>query len=93
MRDLLEIPVLGTALAVILDLVLASGDIVIGAVVFLVVSLGDILPILSVISAYVAPEVAWISESAVSTLILAVALLYVGYQVAKLLGNWRQTDA
>lgn len=78
-----EVPIVGAVGVVSMDLLLWGGDLV-GAVVL---SLGDIIPILSMLGAYVAPHVDWLSESVVSTLLLVAALVYIGVSIGRLVSD------
>lgn len=75
-----EIPVVGAVATIVVDLLYFGGDLVVSAIL----SIGEIIPILSMLSAYVAPQVDFIPTSAISTALLVSALLYIGVSVARL---------
>jgi hypothetical protein len=79
-EDVREIPIVGGVVAIVVDVVAFGGDLLIK----LSLSMGDVIPILSMVSAYVAPQVAWIPKGTVSTLLMVAALLYIGVLVARL---------
>jgi hypothetical protein len=81
--SLKEIPVVGSLAAAVVDLMMFGGDIFVS----FLLSLGDVIPILSLASAYVAPQLEWLSSSAVSTALFVSALLYIGVSIARLLGG------
>lgn len=79
-EDVREIPIIGAVAAIVVDVVAFGGDLVFS----LLLSMGDVIPILSMLSAYVAPQVTWIPRGVVSTLLMVAALLYIGVLVARL---------
>lgn len=80
--NLKEIPIVGTLSAIVVDVIMFGGDVLVS----FLLSLGDVIPILSLASAYVAPQLAWLSSSAISTALFVIALLYIGVSVARLFG-------
>lgn len=86
-RRALELPVIGTAIAVAFDALLMGGDTVLALLGTLLLSLGDILPILSMMSAYVAPQLDWLNSGTVDTVLLLTALLLVGVQIGQLINR------
>jgi hypothetical protein len=79
-EDVREIPIVGAVAAIVVDVFAFGGDLLVS----FLLSMGDVIPILSMLSAYVAPEVAWIPKGAVSTALMVAALLYIGVLVARL---------
>lgn len=75
-----EYPIFGGIAAVMVDLVAFGGDFLVS----MLLSVGDVIPILSMLGAYVAPEVDFIPESTVSTLLFVAALIYIGVSVGRL---------
>lgn len=89
MKRVIELPAIGTALTITADLLLSGGDVVVSFLVFMLLSIGDLLPVVSALSAYVAPQVEWIPSGSVETLLMAFALLYVGINLGQLAIDFR----
>lgn len=92
MSRLLELPIVGGVVALLLDVFLAGGDLILTFLVYLLLSIGDLLPILSVASAYIAPELEWLDRSLLETALFVVALIYVGVLIARLLTNFQKNN-
>jgi len=82
-----EIPLLGGALAVVGDLVLAGGDVILGTLSTVLLSVGDLVPILSLVAGTIAPRVEWLPQGLFDQLLLFAAVLLVGIQIARLLNK------
>ena len=82
-----EIPILGAALAISGDILVSGGDILLPILEGLILSLGDILPIISIMSGIIAPEIDWMPEGLFTEVLLVVALLVVGVQTARLISK------
>lgn len=80
-----DIPILGGALAVAGDLMLAGGDVILSGLATILLSVGEIVPILSLIAGTIAPRVDWIPTGLFDQLLLTAAVLLVGIQIARLL--------
>ena len=86
-QDIREIPILGAALALVGDLVLAGGDVIVGTLSTVLYSVGDVVPILSLVAGTIAPRVAWLPQGLFDQLLLFSAVLLVGIQIARLLNK------
>ena len=84
-RELLSGTAVGTAILAVLDIVLYSGDVLLSLVFALLVSIDQWLTILSMTAEYVAPNTDWIPQETINQILLAVALIVIGIQIARLL--------
>ena len=86
-RDLLGGTALGGALVAIVDTLLMSGDLVVGVLGFVVATVDQWIPVVSLLSTYVAPETALIDQGTLQTVLLVLALVAVGIQVSRIISS------
>lgn len=83
--SLRDIPILGGAVAIAGDLMLAGGDVILSGIATLLLSVGELVPILSLLAGTIAPRVEWLPTGLFDQLLLFAAVLLVGIQIARLL--------
>jgi len=84
-REAYDIPILGGVLSLLGDLFLTGGDLILGTLATMLTSLGDVVPILSLVAGTIAPRLDWLPTGIANQLLLFAAVLLVGVQVARLL--------
>jgi hypothetical protein len=80
-------------LSAVADQLLFSGELLASLLAFVVTTLDQWLPVLSMVSSYVAPQTAVISQEMIQEALFWLALLLVGIQTARIFDNWRENNA
>lgn len=84
-KELKEIPIVGGLLAFAGDIILNGGDLLLGGLSTLLLSVGDLVPILSLVAGTIAPRLEWLPEGLFNQLLLFAAVVFVGIQIARLI--------
>ncbi|WP_181691556.1 hypothetical protein [Natronomonas sp. LN261] len=88
--NLREIPILGASAGILLDVLLYGGEFLAALLSVLATDVGSLLTTVSIMSTYVAPAVEWLPEGALNTLLVVLAAVLVGVNVARFLVSARE---
>lgn len=85
-----EIPIIGASGGILLDMLLTGGDFLAALLSVLATDIGSLLTTVSITSTYVAPAVDWLPEGALNSLLVVLAAVLVGVNVARFLVSARE---
>ena len=80
-----ELPIIGAFGGILVDVLVTGGDFLL----WLFLSVSELVPILSMVSSYLAPTVEWIPQGTVETLFLGVVALSVGISIGQLIESYK----
>jgi hypothetical protein len=83
--DLLGAGVVG----LLVDLLVHSGEFVVAVLGFLAINVDLLLPLLTTLQNFIAPELAWIDAALINRAVLVIAFLYVGVMLARLTQRYK----
>ncbi len=72
----------------LIEFVLHGGEFIISLLGFLAMNVDLLLPLLTTLQSWIAPEIAWLDASLINNVVLAVALLYIGVLLARLYNRY-----
>jgi hypothetical protein len=79
-QDLLGAGLVG----LLIEVLVHSGEFIVAVLAMLTSNVDLLLPLLSTLQNFIAPELAWLDAAAINQAVLVVALLYVGVILARL---------
>lgn len=85
LEEIKEIPIVGGLLAFSVDIIVNGGDFLLAGLSSILLSVGDLVPILSLVAGTIAPRLEWLPQGLFDRLLLLAAVVFVGVQIGRLI--------